>query len=307
MNGSYSTSTNGFYVFLHDLLPATVHIQTRIPASHPSASILGTERMGSGTVVDAEGHILTVGYVVLGARSITVTLRSGEQVAARLLDLDFESGLAVLQADVHSVPALPQGDSRALVPGQSGFILASTDATERAVTEGVITSLDAFDAYWEYMLDRAILTTAENPGFGGGAFVTRQGVMVGVVSLNLGSLKDWTMIIPLEPFHRIKDELFLYGRVTSRIPRAWLGIYPMPSPRGLTIFGVTPGGPAARAGVQPGDIIVSINGYEVDTRPALYQYLWQHRAGAPITLEVMREGERRTFVIHSQDRAAFFR
>ncbi|GIX49346.1 MAG: signal protein PDZ [Candidatus Tectimicrobiota bacterium] len=307
MNGGYSTAANGFYPFLHRLLPATVHLEVRIPADHPSAAILGTERMGSGTVIDAAGHILTVGYVVLGARHIRATLPSGESAAARLLDLDFDSGLAVLQADLHPPAPMPLGDPNALAPGQSGFILASTGATERAVTEGVITALCPFDAYWEYMLERAILTTAENPGFGGGAFVTRAGTLVGVVSLNLGALKDWTMVIPLDAFYRIREELFVYGRVRSRVPRAWLGLYPMPSPRGLAILGVIPGGPAARAGVQPGDIIVSINGYEVDSRPEFYRHLWQHRAGAQIALEVMREGQSRTFLIHSQDRAAFFR
>lgn len=297
---------NGFYAFLDSLIPATVNIHAIIPNTNPSASTLGPERLGSGTIIDDTGHILTVGYVVLGAKQVAVHLQTGEQVPARVVDIDFDSGLAVLHAEVRGAPGVSLGDSSTVSRGQAGLVVASTGPTERCVTEGIVTSLEAFDAYWEYMLERAILTTAVNRGFGGGAFVTLEGVMVGVVSLNLGGLKDWTMIIPLEHFHRIKDDLFLHGQVSDRVPRAWLGMSPMPSPRGLVVFSLTPNGPAERSGVRTGDILLSINGQEVIDRPDLYRRLWQHRAGAEITLGILRDGTARTMPIRSQDRAIFF-
>jgi S1-C subfamily serine protease len=297
---------NGHYTFLEKIIPATVNIRAYVRSAHPSADILGTERAGSGTLIDDVGHILTVGYVVLGAERVVVTLQQGEEVQARVVYIDFESGLAVLQADIHGALSMPLGDSRTLQRGQMGLILAATDTTERRVTAGLVTAIEAFDAYWEYMLDRAILTTAVNAGFGGGAFVTLAGVMVGVVSLNLGGLKDSTMVIPLESFLRIHEELVIYGRVHSRVPRAWVGIYPMPSPRGLVVFGVTSGGPADRAGVQPGDIILSIDDHEVLERPDLYRHLWQHQAGEEVVLILRREGMRHVIPIRSQDRAIFF-
>jgi serine protease Do len=263
--------------------------------------------MGSGLVIDDAGSILTVGYVVMGARSITVNLQTGDEIPARLLDIDFDSGLAVLHADVDGIPSVTLGDSSDLQRGQAGLIIASTSPTERRVTEGIVTTTEAFDAYWEYMLERAILTTAVNPGLGGGAFVTLDGIVRGIVSLNLGDLKDATMIIPLEYFHRIKDELLLRGRVSSRMSRAWIGMYPMPSPRGLVVFGLTANGPAMRSGVQQGDIILGLNGHEVIDRPELYRQLWKHQAGADIVLDIMREGKAHTITIHSQDRAVFFR
>lgn len=298
---------NGFYKFLENIIPATVHIHTRIAPEHPSATILGTERMGSGIIIDDIGLILTVGYVVLGAQSIVVNLPQGDEVAARLVDIDFDSGLAVLQADVPHVAGLTLGDSSDLSRGQMGLVIASSGPKERRVSEGFITALEAFDAYWEYMLERAILTTATNLGLGGGVFVTLDGVMRGVVSLNLGDLRDATMIIPLEYFHQIKDELLLHGQVASRVPRAWLGLSPMPSPRGLVVFGITAHGPAARAGVQPGDIIVGLNGHEILDRPELYRQLWQHQAGAAIVLDILRDGRAHTITVQSQDRGAFFR
>jgi S1-C subfamily serine protease len=297
---------NGFYKFLEEILPATVHIYTRIAATHPSASILGTERMGSGTIIDDTGYILTVGYVVLGADRITVNLQSGEQVTAQLIDIDFDSGLAVLHAEVGRAGHVQLGDSGSLECGHMGLIVASTNPTERRVTEGIVTDLGPFDAYWEYMLERAIMTTAVNTGFGGGAFVTLDGVMRGVVSLNLGNLKNATMAIPLEHFHHLKDDIFLHGRVSQRIPRAWLGLYPMPSPRGLIIFGVTAEGPAARAGIKQGDILIRIDQHEVLERTEFYKRLWAHRAGENVALEVMRDGKVYNFTMTSQDRATFF-
>jgi S1-C subfamily serine protease len=297
---------NGYYAFLEKMIPATVNIHAVVPPSHPSASILGTERAGSGTLIDAAGHILTVGYVVMGAEQLLVTLQQGQQAPARIVHIDFESGLALLQADIYEACRMPLGDSSALQPGHIGLILAATDTTERRVTEGFITSVGAFDAYWEYMLERAVLSTAVNPGFGGGAFITLEGVMVGVVSLNLGGLKDSTMVIPVEYFLRIREQLLTYGKVRNRVPRAWIGIYPMPSPRGLLIFGVTADGPADRAGVKPGDIILSISDHEVIDRPDLYRHLWQYQAGEEVILILMREGMRHVIPIHSQDRALFF-
>lgn len=298
---------NGYYAFLEKMIPATVNIHTVIRPSHPSASMLGTERAGSGTLIDAAGHILTVGYVVLGAERLLITSQQGEQAPARIVHIDFESGLAVLQTDIDGACSVPLGDSSTLQPGQMGLILAATDTTERRVTEGFITAVTAFDAYWEYMLERALLTTAVNPGFGGGAFVTLEGVMVGVVSLNLGGLKDSTMVIPLEYFLRIREQLLVHGRVRNRIPRAWIGISLMPSPRGLLVFGVTANGPADHAGVKPGDIILSISDHEVLDRPDMYRHLWQHQAGEEVILILLREGKRHVVPVHSQDRALFFR
>ncbi len=297
---------NGYYKFLEQLIPATVNIHTIAKRDHPSASILGTERAGSGTLIDSDGHILTVGYVVLGAEELTVTLQQGEATLARVIYIDYESGLALLQADVSVDYHVPIRDSSQLECGQMGLLVASTDAQERRVNEGVITGLEQFDAHWEYMLDRAILTTAENPGFGGGSFVTLDGVMTGVVSLNLGGLKDASMIIPLDDFLRVRDEVLAHGRVRHRVPRAWIGIHPMPSPRGLIVFGVTENGPAERAGVKPGDILVSLHDQEVGDRVALYERLWTYQAGEEVVLIVLREGRRHVLAVQSQDRAEFW-
>jgi S1-C subfamily serine protease len=114
------------------------------------------------------------------------------------------------------------------------------------------------------------------------------------------------MVIPGEYFQRLKDEIFRHGRVRQRIPRAWLGLYPIPSPRGLVVFGVTAEGPAARAGIRQGDILLRIGEQEILERTDFYQRLWMHRAGETVALEVMRDGGVYRFTPISQDRAVFF-
>jgi len=297
---------NGFYKFLEQLIPATVSIHTLIRQDHPTASLLGVERSGSGTLIDGDGLILTVGYVVLGAEELSVTLQRGEEAPARVVYIDHESGLAVVRADMHGTDYMTLGESNALAPGQTGLLIAATGSTERQVTEGVITGVEPFDAHWEYMLERAVLTTGENPGLGGGAFVTLDGVMTGIVSLNLGGLKDATMIIPVEYFLRNRDDILAHGQVRNRIARAWIGMHPMPSPRGLMVFGVIEDGPADMAGVRPGDLIVSLDDQEVSDRADLYRRLWQHQAGEDVIIMVMREGRRHVMPISSTDRAMFY-
>jgi S1-C subfamily serine protease len=297
---------NGFYKFLEQLIPATVSIHTLIRRDHPTANLLGVERSGSGTLIDGDGLILTVGYVVLGAEELSVTLQRGEEAPARVVCIDHESGLAVVRADLHGTDYMTLGESSELAPGQTGLLIAATGSTERQVTEGVITGVEPFDAHWEYMLERAVLTTGENPGLGGGAFVTLDGVMTGIVSLNLGGLKDATMIIPVEYFLRNRDDILAYGQVRNRIARAWIGMHPMPSPRGLMVFGVIEDGPADVAGVRPGDLIVSLDDQEVSDRADLYRRLWQHQAGEDVIIMVMREGRRHVMPISSTDRAIFY-
>src|SRR3990172_8906033 len=90
------------------VLPATVHIEARIPQEHPSARLLGSERMGSGAVVDADGLVLTVNYVVLGADQVTVTLLDHRSLTGQVVRHDFASGLALVRIPEQRLPALPR-------------------------------------------------------------------------------------------------------------------------------------------------------------------------------------------------------
>ncbi|MDE0354489.1 MAG: S1C family serine protease [Deltaproteobacteria bacterium] len=288
---------------LHAVLLATVDLSTRVPADHPSARNLGTERMGSGTLVDSTGTILTVNYVVNGAEAITVTLSDGNQYPGRLTAQDFDSGLALVNIDAADLPFLRPAESVTI--GQPAFMVASSGQQSRRVSDGMITSLEGYDGQWEYLLERSIRVSAFNPGFGGGTLADSRGRLMGVVSLNLNDIGKFTMAIPVEYYLRDADELKQFGRVRSRPPRPWLGLYPQALGGHVLVTGVTPSGPAEKSGLQQGDIILTVEGQEVQTRPQFYRELWKKRAGDIITFHVIRGDGSLDVQVASRDRWDF--
>ena len=288
------------------LLPTTASLHVEIPGGHASVPILGDERMGSAVVAEPD-VLLTVNYVVMGARSIRAVFPDGEQVAAEILAQDYESGLAALRIPRRSGPVASIGNSRALATGQEVFVLGSTGPTERRVSNGVITHLGPFDAYWEYLLDEAIQSSAINPGFGGGPLFDTRGRLLGITSLNLGRVGRFSLAIPIHCFTEHRDDLRRFGGVRSRPRRAWVGIYAEATEDGVAITGLVPEGPAAKAGVQEGDVITAVNFVEVDSREDVYRQLWKHAAGTMVRFGVLRESERLTLEVPSMDRAEFYR
>src|SRR2546430_17191181 len=169
------------------LLPSVVHIHAVVARDHPSTQILGNDRLGSGVVVDASGLILSVNYVVMGAQAIEVAFAKGRRTRAEIVAQDFEVGLALLKVKRQGLPAaVLTGD--ALEPGNAVIALASTGTQERRVGGGLVIFIGEFEAYWEYLLDRSIVASAPNPGFGGGGLFTLTGAMGGGLSLNLNEI-----------------------------------------------------------------------------------------------------------------------
>jgi S1-C subfamily serine protease len=289
------------------VLPSIVHIHTEIPASHPSAVIMGDERMGTGTIIDAGGLILTVNYVVMGGRTIEVMLERGRTQRGEIVAQDFDVGLALLRIKRQGLTAAPMLSSEQMGLGAPVFAAAAAGPRERRVAGGIVTHLGEFEAHWEYLLERGIVSSAPNPGFGGGALFTLGGKMVGVVSLNLNEIARNSLAIPIECFQGHRDELLRHGRVVSRPPRAWLGVFAHPIDEGVVVAGLVPNGPGARSGVQEGDVIVGLDSREVPTLKELYLSLWRHGPGEKISLEVLRDNELRILSVVGGDRADFYR
>jgi S1-C subfamily serine protease len=266
--GEYKT-LNGQLTLIHTVLPTIVQLRVTIPEDHPSTRNLGTERMGSGTIVDPEGYILTAHYVVSGCNSITVTLTDGEQVPGKLVAQDFDTGLGLVKIPLQDLPFLQPAPPETLALGMPAFIVASSGEKERRISGGYITSLDGYDGHWEYMLEKTIRLTAFNPGFGGGALVDFKGRVMGVASLNLNDIGKFSLAIPIEYYLQNEQELRQHGHVRSRPQRPWLGFYPQPLAGHIVIAGVVPGGPAEQCGLREGDIIVGIEKKDVRSRPDL--------------------------------------
>ncbi|MBI4634811.1 MAG: serine protease [Candidatus Rokubacteria bacterium] len=288
------------------LLGTVVSIHTQAARDHPSVRILGNERMGSGVVVDPSGLILTVNYVVMGGQTIQVAFTKGRRVRAEIVAQDFEIGLAILKVARQGLTAAALG-GKDLERGTPVIAVAATGTQERRVAGGLVTYIGEFEAYWEYLLERGIVSSAPNPGNGGGGLFTLTGQLCGIVYLNLAEIARSSLAIPVDFFDAHRSELLQFGRVVSRPRRAWLGVFAHALEEGVVVAGVVPDGPGDRGGLQEGDLIVSLNAEEVGTRRDLYLGLWRHEPGERLTLEVMRDNKLRRVEVTGGDRAEFFR
>ena len=289
------------------LLQSIVYIHTTVSREHPSTKILGNERLGSGVVVDSSGLILTVNYVVMGGQSLSVAFQKGRRAKAELVAQDFEVGLALIKVNRQGLIAAEVGTGELVERSEEVVLLGAKQPQERCATSGFVTYVGEFEAYWEYMLERGIISTAPNPGFGGGPLFTLAGTMVGVVSLNLNEIIRSSLAIPIECFASYRDELLRHGRVVSRPQRAWLGVFAHPLDEGVVVAGLVPNGPGARCGVQEGDVIVGLDSREVPTLKELYLTLWRHSPGEKISIEVLRDNELRVVNVVGGDRAEFYK
>jgi len=282
---------NGHIGLVHSILRATVDLHVTIPESHPSAQNLGSERVGSGTIVDPDGYILTVHYVTIGASSITATLADGEQYPAQIAAQDQESGLSLVKIAARDLPCLKLAEADSVTLGQPVVMIASSGQTGRRVSGGYVSSLEGYDGQWEYMIDKTIRVTTFNPGFGGGTLANFRGELVGVVSLNLNEVGKFSLAIPIDYYRTYEREFKQYGQVRSRPQRPWLGIYPQAMAGHVVIGGVVPNGPAAKFGLQQGDIVLTVEKKEIRTRQELYQEMWKKRPGERISLRILRDDQ----------------
>jgi S1-C subfamily serine protease len=289
--------------------PAVVGIRVEVAPDRPSAATLGSERWGSGVIFDADqGYVLTVSYLLLDAARIQVSLRDGRRVDARLTGLDLEVGIGVARLEGPGPwPAATLGDSRAVTAGDVTGTVGVSDEGDLVVTASRVQAVRSFAAAWEYMLDRAFIVTPYNAAFGGAALVDTAGRVIGVTSLRLGEAPHVNLAIPIEQFLAGKDELLARGRVTSRAPRPWLGLYTESGTGGVLVSGLSPLGPARAAGLRPGDLIVQVNGRQIASREDLYRTLWQAEVDQDVLVTVERPGGRHAITVRPVDRYRFYR
>lgn len=297
---------NASIKLLQSVLPTSVGLRVTIPPAHPSAQILGTERMGSGTMVDPSGIVLTVNYVLLGADTIEVALLDDTRIHGQVVAQDFFSGMAAIKIPGSGYPAATWTGGNDLHTGQDVFIVAAAGGSQRRVNSGAISSLAPFDAFWEFHLERGIMTTAMNPGLGGGGLFTQRGELAGVVSLDLSEVGRYTLAVPADPFFAHRDELLQYGKRVSRPARAWVGLYCYMLREHVVIAGVLPGTPGERAGLRPGDVVLSLDEMPIGVRCDLYQQLWAHRPGDVVRFQVFRDRAVVEVPVQTGDAESFF-
>jgi S1-C subfamily serine protease len=285
--------------------PAIVGLKVRAAPGAASSARLGAHRFVSGVIYDARGYALTVSYGLLDAVRIEASMRDNRVVPAQVVGLDLDSGLGVVKLDGPGPwPAATLGDSRDVARGDITGTVGVDEDNDLVYVAGHVHAIQKFSAYWEYMLERALFIAPSSSSWGGSAVVDVKGSLIGMASLRLGDEPYVNLAIPLERFVPVKDELVSAGRVVSRRPRPWLGLYTTAHEGGVEVEGFAARGPALTAGFQRGDRIVRVNGVDVASQEAFYEQLWRGQAGDEIVVAVRRRDRVHEIRVRSVDRQA---
>ncbi|HYE92175.1 MAG TPA: S1C family serine protease [Terriglobales bacterium] len=282
---------------------ALVGLKVRARADAQSSARLGVHRFASSIVFDPRGYAVTVSYALMDALEIEAVRRDGRTVAAQVVGFDLDSGLGVVKLDGDGFTAATLGQSSDVREAMLTGTVSVDEDNDLVHATGAVRSVRRFSASWEYMLERAFIVAPAISSWGGSALVNERGEVVGIGSLRLGEKPYTNMFIPIDRFVPVKDEVIATGRVQSRAPRPWLGLYTSADDDGsLTVDGFSPIGPAAQAGFRRGDRIVSVNGVDVKSQEDFYETLWRHRAGEVIKVAVRRQDRVMVIPVHSVDR-----
>jgi len=290
-------------------LESVVMVHAEIPEEAFTASILDTERVGSGVVIGADGLVLTIGYLITEATSVWLTANSGNVVPGHALAYDQTTGFGlVLPLGRLDAPAMERGTSTILDTGDDVLVIGH-GGVSHSLNAKVIAKRE-FAGYWEYVLDDALFTAPPHPQWGGTALVGMNGRLLGIGSLLVqeavgGETFDANMFVPIDLLEPILDELITLGR-PARAPRPWLGLYAAELRGQLVVRSLAQGGPAHRAGIRPGDLVLEVAGQPVASLAELFRTIWRvGPAGSEIPLTLAR-GETASHVrVRSADRNDF--
>ena len=294
-----------------DPLSAVVAVRAKIQADARSAPTLGTERSGTGVLI-REGLVLTIGYLVIEAEAIEVTGADGRTVPATLAGYDHATGFGLLRAvgPLAGKP-LPLGDSAALAERDRAMVASAASRDGPALV--FVVSRRPFSGSWEYQLDSAIYTYPPVFEWSGAPLIGGRGELLGIGSLIVpdaggpGTQSPGNMFVPVDLLRPILDGLIANGR-RGGPQRPWLGVNADEVRGHLFVSRVSPEGPAERAGLKAGDIILAVGGEEVKSLAEFYRRVWSRgAAGVEVSLKVLQGAQVRDLRVRSIDRAAYFR
>jgi S1-C subfamily serine protease len=296
---------------LEQALASVVGMRTLIPADAFTAETLGTERAGNGVLI-RDGVVLTIGYLITEAETIWLSLIDGRVVPGHVLAYDQATGFGLVQALARlDLPTLPLGQSeRAKVDER--VVVIGAGGRQRSVAARIVAKQE-FAGYWEYVLDEAIFTAPAHPHWGGTAVLGPAGDLIGVGSLQVegmlkgGRSEPLNMVVPIDLLKPILDDLLTMGR-PNRPPRPWLGIYATAMEEKVVIVGLADDGPAERANLRTGDVVLAVAGTEVSELPDLFRRIWSlGNAGVEVPLTIYRDGRTLDLRVASGDRNRFLK
>lgn len=292
-------------------LSAVVRIQSKILPDARTAQRLGARRVGTGVMV-REGYVLTIGYLVIEAEAIEVTGGDGATVPGTLAAYDHASGfgLVKLAAPLAAEP-LPLGDSAALAERDAAMVVGY--GGREALNLVYVVSRRPFAGSWEYLLEAAIFTYPPVNNWSGAALISARGELLGIGSLivpdagGAGTRSPGNLFVPIELVKPILDDLIEHGRARQRL-RPWLGMNSEELHGRVFVTRVSPEGPAERAGVQGGDIVLAVGDDPVSSLAEFYRKVWARgAAGVEVPLRVLQGLQVKELGVRSMDRTEHLR
>ncbi|MEO8202502.1 MAG: S1C family serine protease [Betaproteobacteria bacterium] len=293
-----------------ETLSAVVRVKARILPNARSAPSLGTAREGNGVLI-RENLVLTIGYLVIEAEGIEVTAGDGRAVPATLAGYDHASGFGLLRlvAPIEAKP-LPLGDASAL--SERDPVMVAAYGGREGVSLAYVVSRRPFSGSWEYMLESAIYTYPPVMNWSGAALIGPKGDLLGIGSLmvadamNPGTQSPGNLFVPVDILKPILNDLVEKGRAGP--VRPWLGMSTDELRGRLFVSRVSPDGPAERAGLRRGDILVGVGGEDVVSLADFYRKVWARgSAGVEVPLRVLQGTQLKELGVKSIDRVEYFR
>jgi S1-C subfamily serine protease len=290
-------------------LAAVRSLRSKIPADAHSARNLGTEREGNAVLIDADGTLVTIGYLITEATDIAIGGPDGEEVPAQVVGYDHRTGFGLVRTveplDLTPLSIAPNVDN---ILTDDQVVVAASGGIPSSIL-GQVVDRREFAGSWEYLLDSAIFTTPLHPRWSGGALIDpRSGSLVGIGSLFVqdpggnSSESQGNMFVPIDLLPPIYQELVDTGRAQKNA-KPWLGMQTTEALGHLVVSGVHDGGPADKADIQVGDIIEEIETKSVESLPDMYRKIWAAGgAGADVSISVTRGSRQIDIVIRSGDR-----
>ena len=293
---------------LQNIARSVVKLRAEVPEDAFTAGILGSQRTGNGVVINADGLVLTIGYLVTESTDVWLTPTGGPPVVGHAFAYDQVTGFGlVLPMEKLAAPPLALGSSAPITVGEAAYVLSCAEfAAPLAVR---INARREFAGAWEYLLDGAIFATPAHPHWSGAALVDGDGALVGLGSLLVREESDEgeeinaNMFVPIDLLKPILQDLSTQGRA-NRASRPWLGVYCAQVNGSVYVTGVAEGGPAQAAGLTEGDLIARVADQAVASLAEFYRRLWAlGAAGVSVPLTLIRGGSRQMLNVHSVDRS----
>jgi len=296
-------------------LRAIYLIRTRAPEDGFTVQSLGSERTGHAVLIDERGFLLTIGYLVVEAESVWLVDADGAAVEGHVIGADTETGFGLVQmlGRPNNAP-LKIGTATDLNVGDLA-ILAGFGGCGQSISVEVVGRREVA-GYWEYLLDNAIFTSPPHLFWGGSALIGMDGTLKGIGSLFVqeseasyedGEPREGNMIVPIDLIHGVKDELMKHGQRLSPA-RPWLGMFSAESSGKVVVAGLWDGGPADKAGLEAGDLILEIAGQPVEYMAKMYKTIWGlGPAGTTVPMTLFRDKRIIEVEVESANRSDYYK